>query len=204
MSPVTSGRREMSWRCRQRCRDERLRCGIVACNEYRQSSSGNSVCLRKATMIASSSPVRTVDFGSFGPVGKSLTLSRLRHFATVLGLIPNSRLSCASLQSRPRTDGGRAFDLRSLYCCSHGVRGRGAPVTNLSHSASLHAGENNAPSNCGIKQLGGAPTHVFVADGGGEAGIGVLLRFGFAAFGQQVAERKTGADGGRQNGGVRL
>ena len=32
-SPVASGRREMSWRCRQRCNDERLRCGMVACNE---------------------------------------------------------------------------------------------------------------------------------------------------------------------------
>jgi len=29
----------------------------------------------------------------------------------------------------------------------------GAPVQNLSHSASLHAGENNAPSNSGIKHL---------------------------------------------------
>ena len=31
LSPSTSGRREMPWRCRQRCSDERVRCGSVAC-----------------------------------------------------------------------------------------------------------------------------------------------------------------------------
>jgi hypothetical protein len=34
--------------------------------------------------------------GSVGPVFMSSTVARLRHFATVLGLIPSSRLSCAS------------------------------------------------------------------------------------------------------------
>lgn len=33
----------------------------------------------------------------------------------------------------------RERSLRSLYCSSDGVRGRGAPVTNLSHSASFHS-----------------------------------------------------------------
>ncbi|MDG6093936.1 hypothetical protein LOC54_02210, partial [Acetobacter sp. AN02] len=41
--------------------------------------------------------------------------------------------------------------LRSLYCCSHGVRGRGAPMTYLSHKASFHSRENNTPSNPGTK-----------------------------------------------------
>ena len=41
--------------------------------------------------------------------------------------------------------------LRSLYCCSDGVRGRGAPVTNLAHNASFHSNERIAPSNRGIK-----------------------------------------------------
>jgi len=36
-----------------------------------------------ATMIASSSRVSTVDFASLGPVGRSATDIRLRHFATV-------------------------------------------------------------------------------------------------------------------------
>ncbi|MFA7587314.1 MAG: hypothetical protein WCY11_14145, partial [Novosphingobium sp.] len=40
-----------------------------------------------------------------------------------------------------------------LYCCSDGVRGRGAPVTNLSHTASFHSNERIAPSNHGIKHL---------------------------------------------------
>jgi hypothetical protein len=44
--------------------------------------------------------------------------------------------------------------LRSLYCCSDGVRGRGAAVKYLSHNASLHSKEKIAPSNRGIKQLG--------------------------------------------------
>ncbi len=47
----------------------------------------------------------------------------------------------------------RERSLRSLYCCSDGVRGRGAPVTNLSHRASFHSVERIAPSNCGIKHL---------------------------------------------------
>jgi len=33
-----------AFRCKQRRRDDRVRCGIVACNELRQSSSGSSVC----------------------------------------------------------------------------------------------------------------------------------------------------------------
>jgi hypothetical protein len=40
--------------------------------------------------------VRTVERGSFSPVCKSSTVTRLRHFATVLGLIPSSLLSYAS------------------------------------------------------------------------------------------------------------
>lgn len=34
--------------------------------------------------------------GSFCPVFKSSTVARLRRFATVLGLMPNSLLNCAS------------------------------------------------------------------------------------------------------------
>ena len=42
----------------------------------------------KATMTASSSTVRIVDLGSFGPMGTSETAVRLFHLATVFGLIP--------------------------------------------------------------------------------------------------------------------
>ena len=42
----------------------------------------------------------------------------------------------------------------SLYCCSDGVRGRGAAVKYLSHNASFHSKEKIAPSNRGIKHLG--------------------------------------------------
>ena len=41
----------------------------------------------------------------------------------------------------------------SLYCCSDGVRGRGAAVKYLSHNASFHSKEKIAPSNRGIKQV---------------------------------------------------
>ena len=46
------------------------------------------MCLRKATMIVSSSADRTVYVGSFGPVGRSLTDERFFHFATVFWLMP--------------------------------------------------------------------------------------------------------------------
>jgi len=51
-------------------------------------SNSSSVCRRKATTIASSSTERTVDFGSLGPVGKSLTDERCLDLATVFWLIP--------------------------------------------------------------------------------------------------------------------
>jgi hypothetical protein len=54
------------------------------------------VCRRNAAIIVSSASVRTVERGSLGPVFKSATVARLRHFATVLGLIPSSLLNCAS------------------------------------------------------------------------------------------------------------
>jgi hypothetical protein len=44
--------------------------------------------LRKATIIASSSIDSTVDLGSFGPVGTSVTEVRYFHFATVFWLMP--------------------------------------------------------------------------------------------------------------------
>ncbi len=47
----------------------------------------------------------------------------------------------------------RERSLRSLYCCSDGVRGRSAAVTYLSHRASFHSNERITPSKRGIKQL---------------------------------------------------
>ena len=44
--------------------------------------------LRKATITASSSMLRTVEAASLGPVGRSATDPRFFHFATVFGLIP--------------------------------------------------------------------------------------------------------------------
>ena len=49
----------------------------------------HSVCLRKATTIASSSGESTVERASFGPVGRSATEVRRFHLATVFRLIPD-------------------------------------------------------------------------------------------------------------------
>ena len=59
---------------------------MVGCGAYRQSSSGSKVCLRNATTMASSSADRTVDMGSFGPVGRSETEVRALHLAIVFGV----------------------------------------------------------------------------------------------------------------------
>src|SRR5277367_352605 len=61
---------------------------MVGCRAYRQSSSGSSVCLRKATTTASSSTDRAVDLGFLGPVGRSETDDRAFHLAMVFGLTP--------------------------------------------------------------------------------------------------------------------
>jgi hypothetical protein len=52
LSPSILGNFDMPCRCRQRCRLERVRCGMLVCNVYRQSSSGNSVKRRNATTAA--------------------------------------------------------------------------------------------------------------------------------------------------------
>jgi hypothetical protein len=51
---------------------------------------------RKATTIACSASVSTVDRSSVGSVFMSSTVARFHHFATVFGLIPSSQLSCES------------------------------------------------------------------------------------------------------------
>jgi hypothetical protein len=88
LSASNSGKREIPWRCRQRCSEERLRCGSVGWSAYKQSSSGSRLCRRKATMIASSSAESTVERGCWGPAGRSLTDGRFRRWATVFGLTP--------------------------------------------------------------------------------------------------------------------
>src|SRR5580658_6366307 len=46
--------------------------------------------------------------------------------------------------------------LTMLYRSTDRLRRRGAPVYNLSHSASFESLEKTAPSKCGTKQLGDA------------------------------------------------
>src|ERR1700741_3289026 len=51
--------------------------------------------------------------------------------------------------------------LTILYCSTDRLCRCGAAVKNLSHSASLHAGENNAPSKPGIEHLEEAELRAF-------------------------------------------
>jgi hypothetical protein len=51
------------------------------------------VCRRKATIIASSGSVKTVERGSLEPDLRSSIVSRLRRLAIVLTLTPSSRFS---------------------------------------------------------------------------------------------------------------
>ena len=104
----------------------------------------------KAMIIASSASDRTVERGSDGAVFISSTVARLRHFATVLRLMPNSLLNCASEacdHSGLPSDRWRAGP---PYCCSDSVRGRGVAVTNLSHRAP------SIPKSASHHQTGGA------------------------------------------------
>ncbi len=48
-------------------------------------------------MIASSSGVSTVERASFGPIGASVVVDRLRHFWTVVGLTPKRFASALTL-----------------------------------------------------------------------------------------------------------
>jgi len=72
----------------QRCKDERVRCGIASFSAAKTSSSGSRACTRSATMAASSIGESTVLRRSFGPIGMSSTDRRCRHFRTVFSLIP--------------------------------------------------------------------------------------------------------------------
>ena len=101
-----------------------------------------SVCLRKATTIASSPGDRTVERGAFGPMGTSLTKARFAPLGDCLVVQP---ILCRKLFER---------SLRSLYRSSDGVRGRGAAMKYLAHSASRNAGSVCLiPSHSGTEHL---------------------------------------------------
>src|SRR5262245_49285678 len=91
--------------------------------------------------MASSSTDRDVDFGSLGPVGRSATEPAFLPLGHGLGVDP------VAPGKRPQAL------LTMLYRATDRRCRCGAAVKNLSHSASFHCLENNAPSNPGIKQL---------------------------------------------------
>ena len=105
----------------------------------------------------------------FGPVLRSPTVSRLRHFATVFGLPPRSRLSATAEACPPRAHsshdpagrwtalllpGWRACPLAVCHANHCRVTMPGAAVKHLSHRASFHSSEWFAPSKRGIKRPG--------------------------------------------------
>ncbi len=168
LSPSASGNRGMSCLCRRRCDEDIVRCGIDGRNAQRQSFSGSRVCRRNATTIASSFSLRTVERGSFAPVFWPSTVLRLRHFATVLGVIPTARLSSA-IEACPFRDhaaqcpagkwiavdalGSRASPLgRFLSEIACRATMRGAAMTSLAQSAFFHSNDRITSSNRGIKQ----------------------------------------------------
>jgi hypothetical protein len=56
----------------------------VGCSPHRgKSSSGSSVCRRRAKMMVFSSTERMIELASLGPAGRSATVSRLFHFGLV-------------------------------------------------------------------------------------------------------------------------
>jgi hypothetical protein len=91
--------------------------------------------------IASSSIESTVDFVSFGPVGRSAT-------EALLPLRDGLLVDPVVLRQNPQAL------LTMLYRSTDRLCRSGAAVKNLAHSASLHANEKTAPSKPGIKHLG--------------------------------------------------
>lgn len=54
-------KREMPCRWTHRCSADRVRCEMVGCNAYRQSSRDSRICRRDASSIASSASLRVVE-----------------------------------------------------------------------------------------------------------------------------------------------
>lgn len=85
----------------------------------------------------SSSIESTVDLGSFGPVGRSETEARLFHFATVFWFDP------VALGQRPQAL------LTMLYRSTDRLCRSGAPMKNLTHSASFNSDAKDAHQSLG-------------------------------------------------------
>src|ERR1700756_4378845 len=66
---------------------------------------------------------------------------------------------CFLVDSVALREGSQAL-LTILYCSTDRLRRDGAPVQNLSHSASFHSCDKNAPSTPGIKHL--TYVHIYV------------------------------------------
>lgn len=142
----------MRCRCKHRCSTDRVKCGIEGSRAERQSSNGSNMWRRNATTIAFSAAVRTVDRGFDGPVFISSTVARLRHVATVSGLMPSSRLSCASPQTRPWTDGGRSST------CDRCIAARTACVVEALPGRTCPMGHPSNPKKGSHHQTAGSNT----------------------------------------------
>ena len=175
--------------------------GIDGCRAERQSSSGKDVCRCKNYDYGPSVSARTVERGAFGPVLKSQTVARFRHFATVLGLMASSRFSCEieagpsrrHASDKPAILWVAVLPLRCRACPFHGLLCKPlpvaicrAPVTNVSHSASFHSEEQITQSNQRIKHLG---HHIATTSGHGFLSLPDRYR-GVAAF---RSGRRSGA-----------
>ena len=99
---------------RLRRRLGRVRCGMVGCRPWRQSPSGRSVCRRKATVIISSSGVRTVERTSLVPILTSAVVDRLRYFCTVGPTLTGPRQGYVALAARDELNPQLLLELLDL------------------------------------------------------------------------------------------
>jgi hypothetical protein len=87
---------------------------MVGCRPWRQSPSGRSVCRRKATVIISSSGVRTVERTSLVPILTSAVVDRLRYFCTVGLTLTGPRQGYVALAARDELNPQLLLELLDL------------------------------------------------------------------------------------------
>src|ERR1700712_2412568 len=129
----------MLWRCRQRCHDERLRCGMVACRAYKQ------VIERQQCMATKGHDDGLVLDRQHGRFRIFRTGWQVCHRVALLPLSDSLLVDAVVLGQRPQAL------LTMLYRSTDCRCRRGAAMENLAHSASFHSCVKNAPANPGIK-----------------------------------------------------
>ena len=132
---------EMPCRCRQRCNDERVRCGIVGCKAVK------AVVERQQRVLAEGDDDRLLLDRQHRRPRFLRSGRQVGHRAPLPPLGDGLLVDPVALGQRPQAL------LTMLYRSTDRLCRCGAPVKNLAHSASFHSMEKNAPSNAGTKHL---------------------------------------------------